>query len=55
LSSLRKSFAEIEKKLKTLSGQPVDSNGADQEAVDRCLDELQKLRTEFESHRDFAT
>jgi len=51
LSSLKKVYGELEKKLKALN---LPGGGADQEAVDRLLDELNKLRAEFEEHRDHA-
>lgn len=53
LSSLRKSFSDFEKKLKSL-GAPIESSGADQEVVDRCVEEIQKLRADFEAHKDYA-
>lgn len=51
LSALKKVYGELEKKLKALS---LPGGGADQEAVDRLLAELNKLRAEFEEHRDHA-
>lgn len=53
-SSLKKLVKEIEKRLKDLNIQGGGGGGADQESIDRLLDELNKLREEFEAHRDHA-
>lgn len=49
LGNLNKSLADMQKKLKGNLG-----GGADQGMVDRLIDELNKLRQEFEEHRDHA-
>lgn len=48
ISGIRKSLNDLEKKMKN---QKV-GGGADQDAVDAIVDELQKLRKEFEEYRD---
>ena len=42
----------INKKLKGVSTGGSAAAGADSELVDRLVDDLQKLREEFEAHRD---
>lgn len=49
LGNLNRTLAELQKKVKGGMG-----GGADQGMVDRLIDELQKLRQEFEEHRDQA-
>ena len=49
MSSLRKSVGDIEKKLRGLKG-----GNADQGLLDRCVEELNTLRAEFEAFRDQA-
>jgi uncharacterized coiled-coil DUF342 family protein len=51
LIALKKVYGDLEKKLK---GMRTGGGGADQELVERALDELAKLRAEFEAHRDQA-
>lgn len=51
LIALRKVYGDLEKKLK---GMRTGGGGADQEVLDKALDELAKLRAEFEAHRDQA-
>jgi predicted nucleic acid-binding Zn-ribbon protein len=48
-SSLRKSMSDLEKKMKN---QKAGGGGADQGAVDAIMDELNRLRKEFEQFRD---
>ena len=53
VASLKKIFGDLEKKIKNLNVGS-GGGGADQELVDRLYDELNKLRAEFEAHRDSA-
>ena len=50
VAGLRKAVGDIEKKLKSLRS----GGGADQGLLDKCIDELNTLRAEFEAHRDEA-
>jgi len=49
-SSLRKTIAEIEKRIKTIAigGSGGGSGGASQELIEHLLEELRKLRVEFD-------
>jgi SMC interacting uncharacterized protein involved in chromosome segregation len=51
LATLRKALGDLEKKLK---GQRNGGGGADTGLVDKCVEELNTLRAEFEAHRDEA-
>ena len=51
LGNLNRTLADLQKKMKGGLG----GGGADQGMVDRLIDELNKLRKEFEDHRDYAT
>jgi uncharacterized coiled-coil DUF342 family protein len=51
LSNLRKAMGDLEKKIK---GGMRSGGGPDQGLVDKCIDELNTLRAEFEAHRDEA-
>jgi hypothetical protein len=48
--------AELEKKLKNSKGGAGGGpgTGTDQAVVDKCIEELNNLRAEFEAHRDYA-
>lgn len=50
LSSLRKTISEIEKKIKTiaLGSSGGGSGGASQELIEHLLEEMRKLRVEFD-------
>ena len=50
VATLRKALGDLEKKLKTQRS----GGGADNGLVDKCIDELNTLRAEFEAHRDEA-
>ena len=50
LATLRKALGDLEKKVKGVRG----GGGADQGLVDKCIEELNTLRAEFEAHRDEA-
>lgn len=50
LASLRKAFGDLEKKMKGVRS----GGGADAGLVDKCVEELNNLRAEFEAHRDEA-
>ena len=52
-SNLKKQIDAILQKLKGLKASP-GAGGADQDLVDKCIDEIKKLRAEFEAHRDKA-
>ena len=48
LGNLNRTLSDLQKKVKGNLG----GGGADQGMVDRLIDELGKLRKEFEEHRD---
>lgn len=50
LATCRKALSDMEKKLKNQRS----GGGADQGLVDKCVEELNSLRAEFEAHRDEA-
>lgn len=55
MNNVKKQIESILKQLKGgLRSQNNSGPNVDQESLDRCLDELQKLRQEFEAHRDYA-
>lgn len=51
-AALKKSYGDLEQQMKKLK-QP--ESGANQDQVDRLTDDLARLRTEFEQHREFST
>jgi len=51
LAGLRKALGDMEKKMR---GLRAGGGGADQGLLDKCIDELNSLRAEFEAHRDDA-
>lgn len=50
-ASLKKAFGDLEKRLGNMK---VGNDGANQEQVDILAAELERLRTEFEQHRDLS-
>ena len=50
--ALKKAYGDLEKELKNLK---IPDSGANQGEVDRLSEELARLRSEFESHKDWAT
>lgn len=52
VAALKKAYGDLDKAMAKLR-MPQDT-GANQEQVDKLMDELSRLRTEFEQHRDHA-
>ena len=50
VANLRKQLEDLLKRMKGMNG----TGGADADTLARCIDELNKLRQEFEAHRDHA-
>lgn len=48
VASLRKAVGELDKRMRNLK----PGGGADEGVLNKCVEELQRLRAEFEAHRD---
>ena len=57
VASLKKILGELAERVKNLrsGGGGEGAGGADQEQLDKCMEDLENLRKEFEQHRDQAT
>jgi hypothetical protein len=48
VASLRKAVGELDKRMRNMK----PGGGADEGVLNKCVEELQRLRAEFESHRE---
>ena len=48
MASLRKAVGELDKRMRNMK----PGGGADEGVLNKCVEELQRLRAEFESHRE---
>lgn len=52
VASLKKMLGELAERMKNMKTGGAETGGADQEQLEKCLEDLQNLKKAFEKHRD---